>query len=92
MDVGVQLILSTTWCQGYRMGLCVVMTEIVAIMRKAVRCVVTGYIVVIVSVAMSSVVAMSQAVTKRSVLAAVIVVARLLAVVVWAYTFTRLTH
>lgn len=53
-----------------------------------------GYIVVTMSMAMSSVVAMSRVVRGRSIVAVAvaIVVARVVAVMVGAYTITSLTH
>lgn len=51
-----------------------------------------GYIVVTMSMAVSSVMAMSRVVRRRSIVAVAIVVARVVAVMVGAYSVTSLTH
>ena len=96
--VGVELIAVAARGQGRSPGRCVVMAlaEVVTVVGEAVRwaVVVVGYIVVIMSMAVSSVMAMSWAVTKRSIVAVAvaIVVAREVAVMVGAYSITSLTH
>lgn len=94
--VGLQLIAAATWGQGSSPGWCVVMAlaEAVTIVSEAVRWVVVGYIVVIMtgSMAVSSVMAMSRAVTMQSIVAVAIVEAGVVAVMVGSNSICSLIH